>query len=180
VRSEVESPSGVLQPPADVYVSIRPQETFDSFYRHQYPGLVALARALTGRGPTAEDLAQEAMMAAYRRWDEVSMADHPAAWVHRVCANQATSAFRRRQAEVRALLWLGGRRRDTLELGESSEAFWAHVRRLPRRQAQVVALHYALDLSVDEVAATLGVTSGTVKVHLSGAREVLSARADHT
>ena len=113
-------------------------------------------------------------MVAFRRWDEVSMTDHPAAWVRRVCANLATSAFRRRQAEVRALLRFGGRRQDSLELGESSEVFWAHVRRLPRRQAQAVALHYALDLSVDDVAATLGISSGTVKVHLSRARDALA------
>lgn len=177
MQSDVASPEGAALPaPDEVSVSIQPVETFDAFYRRQYPGLVALARALNGRGGTAEDLAQEAMMVAYRRWDEVSMTDYPAAWVRRVCANLATSAFRRRQAEVRALLRLGGRREDSVELGESSEVFWAHVRRLPRRQAQVVALHYALDLSVDEVAATLGVTSGTVKVHLSRARDVLATQ----
>lgn len=177
VRSDVGSPSGDALPAVvEASVSIRPQETFDAFYRRQYPGLVALARALTGRGATAEDLAQEAMMVAYRRWDEISMVDHPAAWVRRVCANQATSSFRRRQAEVRALLRLSGRRQDDVELSESSEAFWAQVRRLPRRQAQAVALHYAMDLSVDDVAATLGISTGTVKVHLSRAREVLATR----
>lgn len=179
MRNDVAAATdGAVPPASEVTLSIRPQETFDSFYRRQYPGLVALARALGGRGAAAEDLAQEAMMVAFRRWDEVSLTDHPAAWVRRVCANLATSAFRRRQAELRALLRLGGRRQESVELSEPSEAFWTHVRRLPRRQAQAVALHYALDLSVEDVATTLGVSTGTVKVHLSRAREQLATRMD--
>lgn len=56
------------------------------------------------------------------------------------------------------------------------EAFWELVRALPRRQAQSVALHYLFDLSVADVAATLGIAEGSVKVHLSRARQTLAAR----
>ena len=48
------------------------------------------------------------------------------------------------------------------------------------RQAQATALFYALDLSVIEVAATLGCAEGTVKVHLSRARAELAARLGTT
>ena len=163
---------------ADLGVGIVPVEIFDSFYRRQFPGLVALARALVGPSSVAEDLAQEAMMVAYRRWDEVSTFGQPEAWVRRVCANLATSAFRRRQAELRALVRLGSRRAEPIEITTTSEEFWAQVRRLPKRQAEAVALHYVLDLSVQEVAATLGIAEGTVKVHLSRARETLASRLD--
>jgi outer membrane protein assembly factor BamB len=40
------------------------------------------------------------------------------------------------------------------------------VRSLPRRQAQVVALHYLGDLPVAEIARVLGCAEGTVKAHL--------------
>jgi RNA polymerase sigma-70 factor (ECF subfamily) len=62
------------------------------------------------------------------------------------------------------------------QLPGDSARFWGEVRRLPRRQAQAVALFYALDLPVTEVAATLGCAEGTVKVHLSRARAELSSR----
>jgi len=47
------------------------------------------------------------------------------------------------------------------------------IGRLPARQQEAVALHYLLDLSVDDTAAAMGVTGGTVKAHLSRARESL-------
>ena len=149
---------------------------FDVFYQREFAGLVALARALTRAPTTAEDIAQEAMIVAYRRWDEVSALDIPAAWVRRVCANMATSTIRRRAAEARALVRLGARRPEITELSAPEEAFWSEVRRLPRRQAQVVALHYVYDLPVVEIANTLGCSASTVKAHLVRARGTLAAR----
>ena len=84
-------------------------ESFDTFYAREYSSLVAMAHALTGSRSHAEDIAQEAMLTAYRRWDDVSRLDLPAAWVRRVCANTATSVVRRRIVETRAVLRIGAR-----------------------------------------------------------------------
>jgi RNA polymerase sigma-70 factor (ECF subfamily) len=144
---------------------------FEEFYRAEVGGLVALARGLCPPS-IAEDIAQEAMLVAYRRWSEVQELDHPEAYVRRTCANMAVSQFRRRMAELRAF---GRTRRQPEALADPDhEAFWALVRLLPRRQAQSVALHYLYDLSVADVAATLGIAEGSVKVHLSRAREALA------
>lgn len=146
--------------------------TFDEFYRAELAGLVALARGLCPAG-IAEDVAQEAMLVAMRRWSDVARFERPEAWVRRTCANLAVSHFRRRLIELRAL----GRLRWHAESSPSpdpvDDGFWSLVRGLPRRQAQVVALHYLLDLSVADVAATLDCSEGSVKVHLSRARETL-------
>ena len=150
-------------------------ETFEMFYRREMPALVAFAGALSGSA-CAEDIAQEAMLAAFRRWDVVSKYDAPAAWVRRVCANRSVSTLRRRAAEARALLRVGYRRGDEQPISESHEMFWAEVRRLPPRQAQVIALYYIYDLAVAEIATTLGCAEGTVKVHLSRGRATLGRR----
>ncbi|MEO6502837.1 MAG: RNA polymerase sigma factor [Jatrophihabitantaceae bacterium] len=52
------------------------------------------------------------------------------------------------------------------------------VARLPRRQRQVITLHYLADLSVSEVAAVLGVSESSVKTHLGAARSALRARLE--
>lgn len=145
--------------------------SFDEFYRAQFPKLVPLARALCGPG-IADDIAQEAMLAVYRNWRRVSEMSAPEAWARRTCANMAVSAFRRRVAELRALVRLE-RPVDCPELDQDDEAFWAAVRELPKRQAQSAALRYLYGLSVAEIAATLEISEGSVKQHLSRARAVL-------
>jgi RNA polymerase sigma factor (sigma-70 family) len=160
----------------DAVVDLASVAPFEAFYVREFPSLVAFARALTRSSVAAEDIAQEAMITAYRRWDEVGAMDVPAAWVRRVCANMATSTVRRRAAEARAVLRLGGRRVETAELDADDEVFWAAVRRLPRRQAQVVALHYVYDLAVSDIATTLGCSESSVKAHLVRARAALAQR----
>jgi len=157
-------------------VRLDPPEPFEVFYRREFVTAVALARALSGPA-LADDVAQEAMLAAYRRWEEVSRLDLPVAWVRRVTVNIATSGLRRRAAEARALLRLGARRGDYAGLDPAHEDFWADVRRLPRRQAQVAALHYVDDLSVADIAVVLDCSEGTVKQHLARARKALAGPA---
>ncbi len=150
-------------------------ETYESFFRREYRGLVALAHALSGPA-AAEDVAQEAMLAVYRRWPEVSRLDLPVAWVRRVCVNLAVTQLRRRGAELRAVGRWGRREPTVCELPQSDATLWALVRRLPRRQAQVLALHYVCDISVLDVAQILGLSEGSVKVHLSRGRAAVAAR----
>jgi RNA polymerase sigma-70 factor (ECF subfamily) len=53
---------------------------------------------------------------------------------------------------------------------------WQVVRTLPRRQAQVIVLHYQADLSIAEIARTLRISQGAVKAHLHNARKALAER----
>jgi RNA polymerase sigma factor (sigma-70 family) len=164
-RDAVLDAPGVLQ--------LTDVSTFDAFYLREMPSLILLARALSGPA-YAEDIAQEAMLTAYRHWSEVSQYASPVGWVRRVCANRAVSTLRRRSVEARALLRLTV---PTSHLDDSPaevEEFWAHVRQLPRRQAQSVALYYLYDLSVAEIADTLECSTGSVKVHLSRGRAALA------
>ena len=149
------------------------RSTFDDFYVAELPRLVALARGLAP-AHVAEDVAQEAMLVAYRRWREVSELERPDLWVRRTCANLAVSQFRRRMVELRATARLSGRRQVPPELSESTEEFWAAVRALPHRQAQTTTLRFVYDMSIADIASTLGTSEGTVKQHLSRARLALA------
>ena len=151
----------------------RPEDSFESFYAAEMPRLVALARGLCG-ATGAEDVAQEAMLVAYRKWTEVGGLERPEQWVRRTCANLAVSQFRRRMVELRVKMRISVRRPPADELDETSEQFWAAVRALPQRQAQVAALRFIYDLPIAEIARTLGCTEGTVKQHLSRARRSLA------
>lgn len=153
-------------------------EPFEAFYRRDLRPVVGLAYVLTGRRSVAEDLAQEAFIAAYRRWGVVGGYDDPGAWVRRVVANRAASLHRR--ARVEAANALVRRRLDDYfdELPVDHEHLWVEVRRLPRRQAQVVALHYVERRSTADIAALLGLSEPTVKTHLQRARATLATRLE--
>jgi RNA polymerase sigma factor (sigma-70 family) len=167
--------SGAVEGVATVVVPLAATETFEGFYRRELRSLVTFAAALAGPA-YADDIAQEAMLAAYRRWDVVSGFDLPVAWVRKVCANRAVSALRRRASEGRALVRLGARRETPITTDADSDIFWAEVRRLPARQAQCIALAYVYDLGVAEIAVTLGISVGSVKTHLFRGRATLAAR----
>jgi RNA polymerase sigma-70 factor (ECF subfamily) len=158
-------------------VVVAPPEAFEDFYVREYPAVVGLAYALSGSRWGAEDLAQEAFLAAHRDWERIGSYEQPAAWVRRVVANLSVSAFRRRAAEAKALTRVALRRGEPVpDLASADPEFWAAVRALPRRQAQVVALFYLEDRSVADVAETLDMTLGTVKRHLYDGRKSLAWR----
>lgn len=152
--------------------------TFDGFVREHGRRLVGLAYTLSGSSSVAEDLAQDALLAAYRRWDEVSQMDDPAAWVRRVVANRAVSHVRRRVTEAKGLARLSSERprSDVPPLSAETESIWVEVRRLPRRQRQVVALRYYGQLSMSEIADVLGCSKESVNTHLRRARTTLARR----
>jgi RNA polymerase sigma-70 factor (ECF subfamily) len=148
-------------------------EPFLAFYEREYRGLVALASSLIGDRSMAEDIAQDALLVALRRWDHVAALESPLGWVRKVVANKSVSLIRRRLAELRALTRIGSLADRRADGPESDADFWMLVRSLPRRQAQVVALHYVSDMSVLEIAATLGCKEGSVKASLFKARQHL-------
>jgi len=149
---------------------------FEAFFARELGSLEAIAYGLTGRWGLAEELAQEAMLAVFRRWDTVAGYDDPAAFARRVVANKAVSAFRRLLAEARAVNRVRHRREPAhAVLSDSDDALWAAVRRLPARQAQAVTLRYVADLDTLAIAAALGCTEGNVRVLLHRARQALAA-----
>lgn len=152
-------------------------EDFEAFYMREFERVVGLAYVLCGNWSTAEDIAQDGFVIAHRKWARIASYDKPGAWVRRVVSDLAVSTIRRRLVEAKALMRLAGRERPPQEpLGAGDEDFWAAVRELPKRQAQVVALYYLEDLSVARIAEVMECAEGTVKAHLSKARATLAQR----
>lgn len=147
--------------------------SFEDLYRSDFRQVLGLAYVLTGNRSAAEEITQEAFTAAYRQWNKVSSYDSPGAWVRRVVCNHAASSLRKGLREVRALLRLSARIQD-ISLDRSDYEFWQTVRQLPTRQAQAIALHYLEDLTVEQIADVLDCSNGTVKTHLSRARQAIT------
>ena len=155
-------------------------EPFETFYRREYRPVVGLVVALGGDTASAEDVAQEAFLAAKRQWEKVGRLDKPAAWVRKVVAKKSISLWRHRGAEARALARMNrsasGSAADDPEFSAATVEVWQAVRALPKRQAVALALTYLDDSPLDEVAEVLGCSPGTVKTHLRRGRASVAKR----
>ena len=148
------------------------ERSFESFVANEYARALAFARATSWSWSEAEDLTQEAFLAAFRKWEDVSGYERPAAFVRRVIANLQVSGVRRRVREESKRHLVVVEEAVDSDLGDPD--FWNAMEKLPVRQRQVVALHYVDDLSVADIAAVLEIAEGTVKAHLHAARQTLA------
>jgi RNA polymerase sigma-70 factor (ECF subfamily) len=154
----------------------RGTQRFDDFYRDEYHRLVPVIAALLGDRAGAEDVVQEALSEAQRRWTDVVELDKPGAWVRRVALNRASNTRRRSGRESRALARLRIVRAEPEPDRLPDDELWTFVRDLPDQQRRAVVLHYVGDLSVADVADVMECSEGTVKTHLSRARAQLAVR----
>ena len=164
------------EPDAAAPVPVGPP--FESMFVTEYPAMVALAAAVSGRRSHAEDIAAEAMSRLQRDWDRVGAYDKPGAWLRRVTINLALSQKRRFITEAKALMRLAGRP-VAATIGPAAsrdDAVWEAVALLPGKQRAAIALHYLEDRPVDEIAEILGCSPSTARVHLHRGRAALRER----
>lgn len=147
--------------------------SFERFYRSEYRSVLAFAHVLTGDPGRAEEVTQEAFLAAFGSWSEL---ESPAAWTRKVVANRAKSWWRRRYAEQRAVRRLAASATGVAEMPADTAAFWQEVRRLPRHQAVALMLFYLEDRPAAEIGEILGCAESTARVHLSRGRAALAKR----
>lgn len=146
---------------------------FDDFYRATSRRLLSYAYAMTGDMGTAQDLTQEAFVRAWQHRRRIARYDNPDAWLRLVVTRLATDRWRRlrthRQAQERV------RPPDPVPPpSENGVMLAAALRRIPSQQRRAVAMHYLLDMSVNDIALETGVSVGTVKSLLSRGRTSLA------
>lgn len=151
-------------------------ETFDAFFVAEFPRLVSMLTAWSGDRATAEDLAQDALLQAQRRWAEIVRLDNPGTWVRRVALNRSANEGRRRRREHAAMRRLSGaapeQRYDGAPFHDTQ--LWERVRALSPNQRDAIVLHYVDDLPLADIANVLGCGIGTVKTHLQRGRRQLA------
>ncbi|HEX5828726.1 MAG TPA: sigma-70 family RNA polymerase sigma factor [Candidatus Limnocylindrales bacterium] len=145
-------------------------DRYAAFYAVVFGRLTRQLRPVVGAD--AEDVAQEALLVARRRWHVIQAFDAPEAWVRRVALRVAVRRSRREQRRVEL---------ETASREPGTDApldldLVAALLDLPDRHAAAIRLHHLEDRPVAEVAAMLGVTEGAAKVTLLRARRVVAER----
>ncbi|MFC5958692.1 SigE family RNA polymerase sigma factor [Streptomyces pratens] len=142
---------------------------FHAFFERHYAELSRLAALLTGEADTADDLAADALLALWHRWDRVRAADHPVAYARGVVANLARTRIRSAVRERRRIALFWSQREERVENPDVAGVVDVReaLRGLPFRKRACVVLRHAFDLSEKDTALALGVSVGTVKSQTS-------------
>ena len=135
----------------------------ERLFREHWPRAYRAAQLVTGDAAAAEDIAQEAFLAAVRNLDRFDRRRPFAPWLHRIVVNRAIDWTRARKlrAEVQLGDYLpapGPPEPDSTALGRIGE--------LTPEQRAVVVLRYVLEYTPGEIAELLGVPRGTVNSRL--------------
>lgn len=150
-------------------------------YAGSYRRLVLQLYGVTGDLNEAQDAVQEAFIAALSAPRQFRSKDNPEAWIRRVAVNHARNRWRRRRTLERVLRLFRAGATAVPDSSPDRIALVTAMRELPESQRVTLALYYLGDLSITEVAETLGVPPGTVKARLSRGRKALAALlGDHT
>ena len=81
---------------------------FEEFYRAEFPNLVRAMFLLVPDDDEAQELAQEAMVRVYERWNRVRSMERPGGYVYQVAVNLNRRRIRSLAMRTRRLLMFGG------------------------------------------------------------------------
>ena len=150
--------------------SVSREAAVDVLFRGHYATLLRVAYAMLGTREAAEDAVQDAFVSLYRHWDRLRDRQAAEAYLRSAVLNRCRSRIRDLvrdrvlQSRAGAALVEVGGEIDLTALDDGARVAVA-LRRLPRRQREVVACRYLLELSVAETAELLNISDGSVKRH---------------
>jgi RNA polymerase sigma factor (sigma-70 family) len=146
--------------------------SFEEFFGAEHERLFQAVYLLGGDAHEADDIAQEALMRAYERWDDVRTMDSPVGYVYRTALNLYRSRLRKVAVRARRVFFTIPR--DDVS-GEVAARY--DVRRalasLPGAQREALVLIEWLGLGSDEAGAVLGIDASSVRGRLHRGRASL-------
>ncbi|GAA2329748.1 SigE family RNA polymerase sigma factor [Dactylosporangium salmoneum] len=139
-------------------------DEFERFATAVSPSLLKTARLLTGDWHLAQDLLQTTLAKVYARWGRSDTWESPVGYARRVMVNTHCTWYRRMWRhelphDVLPERHGGTEAMDTVAL---ADALHRALIRLTPRQRAIVVLRYYDDLSVEQTAAVMGCSQGTV------------------
>src|SRR6266446_2830747 len=143
-----------------------------------------VARGVLRNTADAEDVAQEALLRAYRRFDRLRDRNRFRAWIVRIAFRLALDRLRsRKRRELRDTLWSQPEHQPPAATAEdlaASNEFEARLENalseLPEKLRLVLLLAVMEGHTIDEIGVMLGISTGTVKSRIFYARKQLAEK----
>jgi len=158
------------------------EKEFDDIYHQFFPVLVKIVYRITGSVSVSEDLCQEAFIRYYERRDKLPGGDQAKFWLIRVVKNLAYNHEKRKGRERLAYekfyhepkkVESNEGERTILE-DESKKAVQEALLKIPYKLRMVLILKEYGEMDYKDIAASLKISEGNVKVRVFRARKLLS------
>jgi RNA polymerase sigma-70 factor, ECF subfamily len=154
------------------------REAFELIVLAKAEPFLRTATAILGNEADARDATQETFINAWRSFSTLRDTERFDAWLGRILINQCRMALRVR-GRVREVSITDSEHGPTTDsLSATSSDFDAAFDRLSVDQRSLLVLHHLHGYDMREIAAWLGIPSGTVKWRLSRARRALAAELE--
>jgi RNA polymerase sigma-70 factor, ECF subfamily len=139
----------------------------EALFRAHWPRAYRAAYLVVHDAAAAEDIAQEAFLAAVRALDRFDRRRPFAPWLHRITVNRAIDWARARELRREVeLLESAGAGAPVHEPAEEAKPLAAGLAELSPEHRAVIVLRYLLEYSPGEIAKLLDLPRGTVNSRL--------------
>lgn len=150
----------------------RCETTFEHLVKRYRQQLAAAAYHLCGDKEVAQDIVQDTLLDAYRGFDSLRDPAKAGAWLYAILRRKAVSYRQTRKSEVELVVeptTPGPESTESLVRGIITE----QMSHLPNEDREILAGKYLLGLSYQELADSLGIKEGSVRVRCFRAKERL-------
>ena len=158
------------------------REAFDELVRKHRSRVLSMARMLVGTADSAEDVAQQAFVAAFAN---LRLLSNPASFRPWLMIITRRCAFRQRAGQSQETTGLDeavmtSAYYQPIDDAEAKASIAEMLAELSARSRQVVVMHYLDGCSCQEIGKSLGIPAGTVKRILHESRSSLRASSELT
>lgn len=136
-----------------------------------------VALSILKNAEDAEDIVQEALLAAYEKLYTLKSDDKFKSWMMRIVVNQAKMHIRKNNKIV-YMEHVEDLVEKYAEEKDEDQNIWELVLSLKSKWSTVVILYYEQNYSIREISRIMGIPPGTVKSRLSKARALLKRKLE--
>ena len=144
--------------------------SFEEFYEASFRRVFTALCLVTGSRHEAEEIAQDAFLRVFERWDRVGVLEDPTGYLFRVSMNVFRSRYRRASLGLRRELLLAPAATDDLAAVETHDEVVRLLQGLDPKQRAAVMLTAILDYSAEEAGRMLGIRASSVRSLTTRAR----------
>jgi RNA polymerase sigma factor, sigma-70 family len=164
---------------------------FEKYIEDYGRDIYSFCMYMTGARDDADDLYQQTFLVAFEK-DEIEEGRNPKSYLISIAANIWKNTKRKRLWRAKSANVVYLEDEEFEQLSDNSQSVEDKVIRsdeekkllklvdgLPEKMRVVIVMYYMEEMSVDDIAAALGIPAGTVKSRMNKARNILKEKMDY-